>query len=376
MARLSAVSIQYSPNMKEKDKSSPVLTRVSLFVVMIPLSLVLWLFLRYWFRGESPSPVRCLCSILIPLTIAKKAKSNKHVESSGAIALVFIGFVVTMANYCFLACLYSFLFSLTKLSQLRSVTRGVKVNSTWEACSPGIVVFLFSQLYLLEKGTNGESTVNFLQDYNASWFAMCVLGALSCCSSVTAASVIGYSYSRSNTAYLITSLKPVAKGTPGAVSLVGTMASFAAGFITGFVYYISILLWVPNDILASSPLQMPVILVGAFSGLLGSLLNSFLAANLSNITTQTIETDAKYLMVDDLDTIMTRRPTRYSPTQFISSIEDENTFQDPSDKVPTVTLKLTSSSVNILSALLTALLSPKIALYTWSYYEPLSVPFS
>lgn len=364
------MSTNSSPS-RSKDANKSIFSRASFFVVMIPLSLLLWLFLKYWFRSESPSPVRCLCSLLIPLSIAKKAKSKKHVDSSGALALVLIGFVVTMANYCFLACLYSFLFSLTKLSQLKAVTRGIKVNSTWEACSPGIVVFLFSLLYLLEKGTNGEATVNFIHDYNPSWFAMCVLGALSCCSSVTAASVIGYSCSKSPTAYMITSFKPVPKGTPGAVSLIGTMASFAAGFMTGIVYYISMLLWVPNDILASSPVQMPVILVAAFSGLFGSLLNSLLAANLSNISTQVASSEYDY---DDLDNLINRRPSRYLP--FITSIEEEHQAVDDVDKMPTVTLKLTSSSVNILSALLTALITPKIALWIWSHYEPHSVPFA
>ena len=58
----------------------------------------------------------------------------------------------------------------------------------------------------------------------------------------------------------------------------GLFASFLGGLAVGAAYFVSQLLFV-NDLNLANP-QWPIILYGGVAGLLGSLLDSFLGANM------------------------------------------------------------------------------------------------
>lgn len=105
------------------------------------------------------------------------------------------------------------------------------------------------------------------------WFAAFV-GAMAAVNADTWATEIGFMASR--LPRLITTWKRVPVGTSGGVSLLGTSASLAgAAFIGAFA---ALFAW-----LAAMPAPWAYLLVGAFSGLAGSLVDSLLGATVQGI---------------------------------------------------------------------------------------------
>jgi len=76
---------------------------------------------------------------------------------------------------------------------------------------------------------------------------------------------------------LITTFKSVPPGVNGAVSVFGLIASFLGGLAIGFTFWITNIFF---GVSISNISQWPIILVGAFGGFGGSLVDSFLGATL------------------------------------------------------------------------------------------------
>jgi len=101
------------------------------------------------------------------------------------------------------------------------------------------------------------------------------VGHYACCNGDTWASEIGV-LSKSKPR-LITTGQQVPAGTNGGVSLLGLAASLAGGLLIGLVF------WASSQIVCTSNTsvpQWPVILLGGFGGLFGSLADSLLGATL------------------------------------------------------------------------------------------------
>lgn len=123
-----------------------------------------------------------------------------------------------------------------------------------------------------------DRPINFGKNFMQSALSMAVLGAIACCNGDTWSSEIGTAVGP-KTPRLITNLKKVPIGTNGAVSFVGTIASMIGGLLVGIVYYVTIvLLEATVGIEGSFPPQWPVILLGGFAGLVGSVIDSILGA--------------------------------------------------------------------------------------------------
>ena len=142
--------------------------------------------------------------------------------------------------------------------------QGGQRNALQVLCN-GLVPTFFSTLYLTECGF-GERPIDFVNYYKESWYTLAVLGmfystnlaysypfnvnkcrlffiaSLSCCCGDTLASELGpVLFNKSNQwAFHIILWKRVPKGTNGAISLMGTLASGLGGFIVGLVYYLSL----------------------------------------------------------------------------------------------------------------------------------------
>jgi len=69
-------------------------------------------------------------------------------------------------------------------------------------------------------------------------------------------------------------------GTNGGVSWIGLVCSVVGGLVVGLFYYIMILNTVDTAVLQLAAPQWPIIIVAAFGGLFGSILDSVLGATL------------------------------------------------------------------------------------------------
>lgn len=335
---------------------------VSILATVIPVSLILWIIASsatsspssFLSDGSSDvqSPLRWFVAIFLPIVLAINSLAKKSLDMSGALAALTLGCLVTLSSYSFILCLLVFFYSGTKLTKVKSNLKkkfeegySPSGKRTWiNVVCNGAVPGLMSLLYIMERGSGGEIAINFTQDYNSSWFAMAVMGGIACCCGDTWASEIGSAYS-SNDPVLIFSFRRVPRGTNGGVSAVGLVMSFLGGFVIGIAFYLSVLLWVPRDVLFLSPPQVPVVFVGGAAGFLGSLIDSFLGANF-----------------------------QFSGEDVVT----KKIVEVPGERVRWISgvALLDNHSVNLISSLLTALMTPRLSQWIWSYFEPLSVPYS
>lgn len=208
-------------------------------------------------------------------------------------------------------------------------------------------------LYLLDCGSS-ERPIDFSAHYRSSWLGVAILSSFACCNGDTWASEIGTVVGRSDP-FLITTRKRVPRGTNGGVTLIGLAVrfvgisfngidlqhlttflfySFLGGIIVGLGYYVVVRYTVERNILAASPPQWPIIVVGGIAGFLGSVIDSVIGATL-----QYSGQDAHGRIVE--------RPGR--DVKHISGYR-----------------LLDNHSVNLISSILTGLIMPFIAFNCWT----------
>lgn len=69
-------------------------------------------------------------------------------------------------------------------------------------------------------------------------------------------------------------------GTNGGVSAIGLIVSLLGGLAVGLANYGMLIYTIDADMLAQSPPQWPIIVIGGFAGLIGSIVDSILGATL------------------------------------------------------------------------------------------------
>lgn len=72
----------------------------------------------------------------------------------------------------------------------------------------------------------------------------------------------------------------VVPGTNGGVSWIGLICSIIGGLVVGLSYYIVVLNTVDTAVLQLAAPQWPIVIVAAFGGLFGSIIDSILGATL------------------------------------------------------------------------------------------------
>lgn len=325
--------------------SSPLL----ILLVVLPVSLMLW-FVNVFINKTNQetdflhalSPWRWLTAVLVPVLMAKHGTSSGSLSVSGALAGMLVGFIVTLSNYCFLGALLAFFISASKATKFRSDKKkkfednfkeGGQRNWLQVVCNGGVATLL-AFIYMIDGGC-GERTIDFSHSYATSWLCMALLGAICCCSGDTYSSEIGSAVG-SGSPRLITTLRKVPRGTNGGISFVGTLASGIGGLIVGIVYYTVLILCASRHQLAVAPPQWPIVIVGALAGLAGSLIDSFLGATfqfsgINRKTQKIVETPGP-----DVDAICG------------SAVLDNH-------------------GVNLLSSIITALVTPQIGIAVWGY---------
>lgn len=78
----------------------------------------------------------------------------------------------------------------------------------------------------------------------------------------------------------VKSFQFIVQGTNGGVSWIGLLCSVLGGLFIGIFYYIVILNTVDTAVLQLAAPQWPIIVIAAFGGLFGSILDSILGATL------------------------------------------------------------------------------------------------
>lgn len=162
------------------------------------------------------------------------------------------------------------------------------------------------------------------------------MSAFACCNGDTWASELGI-LSKSDP-ILITTFEKVPRGTNGGVSNFGLLVSFAGGIFIGIFYYLATILFVDSETLRFSPVQFPIIILGGFAGLFGSLVDSFLGAT----------------------------------CQFSGQTAEGFIVENPSEAVRKIsgTFKLLNNhAVNFVSCAITAILIPAFGVIFWELFS-------
>nr|CAD7458432.1 unnamed protein product [Timema tahoe] len=226
-------------------------------------------------------PTRWLFSVIFPLVMATFGLRRKSLDTR-----LLVGFVLSISNFAFVACLFAFFITSSRATKFRSGVKrrfeeefkeGGQRNWLQVLCNSGMAMQL-ALLYLLDVGCE-ERPIDFTRDYRSSWLGIGILGAFACSNGDTWASELG-SVIGNKDPFLITTFQRVPRGTNGAVTPVGLVLSAVGGAVVGLSYYLVVLYSVDPHILSLSPPQWPLVVAGAFGGFTGSLLDSLLGATL------------------------------------------------------------------------------------------------
>lgn len=260
-------------------------------VVVIPISLMLWVcnvlsshYLIEKIESDSSNPIRWLVAITLPLIIMYGGLKKKSISTSGAILGYLIGFLLTLTNYAFMACLVVFFVSSSWATKYKSQLKknleedfkeGGQRNWVQVLCNGGIAAYL--TIFVLVDIGCGEHVIDLDYRYRSSWLSLAVLSAIASSNGDTWASEFGTVLTGAQPRLIISGEK-VPRGTNGGVTVMGIACSAVGGLVIGFAFYVVILLSVDTELLRSSPNQWPLLLIGLFGGFFGSLFDSFLGA--------------------------------------------------------------------------------------------------
>lgn len=317
---------------------------VFVVAVVLPVSTVLSIlssFFAYSNEGQS-SPTRWLVSIMAPIAVSAWGLQKRSLDYSGALAGMFVGFVLTFSNYCFLAALLCFFVTASKATKFRGERKRILEDNYQEGgrrnwvqvlCNGGMAAEM-SLIYLIDRGC-GERMIDFVSEYRGSWLAISVLAAIACSNGDTWASEFGSVIGNSKP-FLITGWRRVPRGTNGGISFVGTVSSALGGLAVGLAFYGCQLLSIGQYVLKEGPPQWPLPLIGLLAGFLGSLIDSVLGASLqfSGLNKKTGHVVEK-------------------PGPGVEHISGYALFDN--------------HSVNLLSGVATSLIMPRIAVWLWEF---------
>lgn len=147
----------------------------------------------------------------------------------------------------------------------------------WQVLTNSVVGVAVALVYFL--WVREDSVVDYRRQFWPSFLWMCYLGHYACTNGDTWSSELGVL--STSPPRLVTSCwrRVVPPGTNGGMSLLGTGASVAGGAFIGAVF---VLLggWTTEEGWAGVPSQWPVVLLCAWAGLTGSVLDSLLGATM------------------------------------------------------------------------------------------------
>ncbi|KAG2501334.1 hypothetical protein HYH03_001125 [Edaphochlamys debaryana] len=219
---------------------------------------------------------------------------------SGAAAAFVVGCGTLGASLRMGATLVAFFLSSSKLTAYKhEMKEGLEENAkkggqrTWvQVLCNGLVPTILAVAYGILAGcvdlplgppAASATAAAALEPWRAAWLTALMggfLGYYACCCGDTWASELGPL--SADTPRLITTLRPVRRGTNGGVTLLGLSASIMGGMFVGLVFYLAGLasptLWIFKSQRALAVEQWRLIPLGLVAGLVGSALDSLLGA--------------------------------------------------------------------------------------------------
>ncbi|KAA8523070.1 hypothetical protein F0562_009493 [Nyssa sinensis] len=228
--------------------------------------------------------VQPIVAVLISSAIAIRAYRRKSLDLSGA----FMGFIVMTihiaVNYRFGAMLLVFFFTSSKLTKVgeekkRSLDADFKEGGqrNWvQVLSNSGIATLLVLIFWKLTGMN-DRCLDSKESILITSLIGGIIGHYSCCNGDTWSSELGILSDAQPR--LITTLKPVRKGTNGGVTKAGLLAATAAGSIIGLAFVL--LGFFTTKCMQNVALkQLLVIPLSALAGLCGSVIDSLLGATL------------------------------------------------------------------------------------------------
>ncbi|KAK9799331.1 hypothetical protein WJX73_005091 [Symbiochloris irregularis] len=228
------------------------------------------------------------------------SRKKGYVSTSGAIAAACVGFANQASSIRAPVTLFAFFLSSSKLTklkeELKSDTEDFKAGGQRDWKQVVCTGLIPTVLAVLSGHQAGFVDLPLGAAAHRAYTALMggFLGYFACCCGDTWASELGQLSQQQPR--LITTFRPVRKGTNGGVTWLGLGASVAGGLFMGLVFWASAL--ASPSLRAQPPLhsaavrQWSLVLVGALSGLFGSLLDSLLGATVQytgfNMKTQKI----------------------------------------------------------------------------------------
>ncbi|KAK9697755.1 hypothetical protein RND81_08G059300 [Saponaria officinalis] len=229
--------------------------------------------------------IQPILAILISSIIAIRAYYKKSLNFSGAISGFFVMFIHLAANLRFGALLLVFFFSSSKLTKVGAEKKrkseddykdGGQRNWVQVLCNSSIAAILIATIWNLVGWE--EKCLDSRESSLITALSGGIIGHYCCSNGDTWSSEIGV-LSESQPR-LITTFKPVRKGTNGGVTRTGLLAAAAAGTVVGLTFVVLGFFTAKCSTTNVALKQLLVIPLSAVAGVVGSLVDSLLGATL------------------------------------------------------------------------------------------------
>eukprot|EP00094_Tigriopus_californicus_P006324 TCALIF_06089-PA protein Name:"Similar to TMEM19 Transmembrane protein 19 (Homo sapiens)" AED:0.08 eAED:0.08 QI:0/-1/0/1/-1/1/1/0/246 len=117
------------------------------------------------------SPVRCLACLAFPIMLASRGLHHRTLTASGAIAVLQIGFIMTLANISFLMVFACYLV----LAEFKPYSRRLPRTYLNVMCESGLA-FHIAFFYLVEIGCV-DFPLDFRRYYLSTWLGVSIIGS-------------------------------------------------------------------------------------------------------------------------------------------------------------------------------------------------------
>ncbi|EPS66994.1 hypothetical protein M569_07781 [Genlisea aurea] len=224
-------------------------------------------------------------AVLISSAVSVRAYIKKSLDLGGAISGFLIMTIHIAINYRYGAILLAFFFTSSLLTKYGEDTKK-KVDAhfkeggqrTWKQVvfNSGIATILILMVWKLV-GTE-DHCLNSKESRFLTWLTGGIIGHYCCSNGDTWSSELGILSNEQPR--LITTLKPVRRGTNGGITGTGLAAAAGGGIVIGVTFVVLGFVTAECDRLVTGMKQLLVIPISGLAGLVGSIIDSLLGATL------------------------------------------------------------------------------------------------